>query len=156
MELSQRELVEMAHKIEQLRNSNREVENRQADMERLLQETRTNAANARQGLEGLQAGVEDLVKQIKGDLGNAVHIREVIALKERVTDLEAVLTQISLNQMSQADAQAPDLDAMARQAKELAQGAQRFARTDDKQANEAFATAAVEEAKKKKKRFGLW
>ncbi len=156
MELSQRELAEMAHKIEQLRTSNLEVKNRQADMERLLQETRKNAANARQGLEGLQTSVQALVAQIKGDLGNAVHVREVEDLKERVTALEAVLAQISLNQMSQTDAEVPNLDAMVLQAQELAQGAQRFARTDDKKANEAFADAAVTEAKKKKKRFGLW
>lgn len=156
MELSQRELAAMANQIEELRKNQLQSESQQQAMEKLLQETLTNAANARQGLEGLQRIVQALVAQIQGDLGNAVHIREVVELKKRVTALEAVLAQISLNQMSQADAQVPNLDDMAQQAKELAKAAQQFARTDDQQANEAFATAAVTEAKKKKKRFGLW
>jgi hypothetical protein len=144
------ELAKLKTILEELKSSQLEAEDKRKELETKVKEAHANSVAARESMEATESGVTELIKQMKGDLGNAVHIKEVVALKNRVSEMEELLQEVSLKQLRYATEGEPQIDKLARKAAELAQAARRFERTEDQSANTQFVEKIKAENKKKR------
>jgi hypothetical protein len=146
-----RELKELSTVLAELKESKAHFAIQHVAMEKKVTEAQVNAKSARTSMENAELSIVTLVQNMKGDMKNAVHVKEVIALKTRVADMEALLQQISLTELQRATHTGPSFDTMVRQATELEEAARKFSKTDNHKAPKESADKTANESDRKKK-----